>query len=187
MDGLMLPRLRWFLSVLLARHGWLAALSMFATACAMVSLVWFGIEYARLQRAERALADIVREAHTGTQRPASTTTSDPAPAFPVASERHAINRRILDTLRRGNFHPEQVRFRFEDVPDASATREVAVFTVSSAWSDLAHLLESMQGLDRSMYISRLRVSRNTSADEQVTAEIQVAFVTAASSASKVKR
>jgi hypothetical protein len=68
----------------------------------------------------------------------------------------------------------QIRFKFEHVAEAGVTRQVAVFTVRTRWDEVARLLARLQAADRSIYIARLRVARESVDDVMVDADIQLA-------------
>ncbi|EIL98060.1 hypothetical protein [Rhodanobacter thiooxydans] len=98
---------------------------------------------------------------------------EPLP-LPSAARRFEITQRILEELQDKSFAPEQIRFKFEHVAEAGVTRQVAVFTVRTRWDEVARLLGRLQAADRSAYIARLRVARESVGDAMVDADIQLA-------------
>jgi hypothetical protein len=174
MDRLTLRRILWTLHRGHLRHGALM------WACLAVAMVVLGLVASvavtalRLQRVDTDLAAARASAlHGAPVEVAVADGREPLP-LPSAARRFEITRRILEELQDKDFAPEQIRFKFEHVAEAGVTRQVAVFTVRTRWDEVARLLARLQAADRSIYIARLRVARESVDDVMVDADIQLA-------------
>lgn len=176
MDGLNLKRLSWALNRAYLRRGIAVWVGLFGAVLVLALLASLGWSRLRLERAGDALA-----ARVGELRVERGVTAVPHPneqvetlPLPVVGQRFDITRRILAVLEKTGFAPEQIRFKFERAGDAGLTRQIAVFTLKARWSEIAAALSKLQAADRSVYISKLRVARESADDELVAAEIQLA-------------
>nr|WP_199038763.1 hypothetical protein [Dyella sp. ASV24] len=170
----MLHRLVWWLMRLRVRHGLLAWAALATWMVVVVLGVATMLSAVRLHAAGRELS---AQATALAGAPA-VTTSSAAPTkslLPAATERFDTTRRMLESLQGTGFAPEQIRFKFEADRDAGLTRQVAVFTVKAPWSDVAKLLAQLQTLDRSVYIAKLRIVRESAGSELVAVDVQLAL------------
>jgi len=166
-------RMLWTLNRAYLRHGalvWVSAAGIAIMLLLSVLTVAAALRLVQIEVDQKARVDELR----GT--PASVPVGDEASALPLpqASRRFDITRRILTSLQKTGFEPEQIRFKFEAAGEAGLTRQIAVFSVKARWDDVARLLAQLQRSDRAIYISKLRVARENAEDELVVAEIQIA-------------
>jgi hypothetical protein len=175
MERLNPARAVWTLQRAYLRHGpglLAAALGLVAVAVVASMLVTSAV---RLKR----LGDALAQARTAgavpapAPRPLAADTPQVLP-LPGAARRFEITGKVLETLEKSGFEPEQIRFRFEHADDAGVTRQVAVFAVATRWDEIARLLARLEAVDRAVYIARLHVTRDSAGDPRVTAEIQLA-------------
>lgn len=173
MGELNLARVLWTLNRAYLRHGVSLVVAALGVAMALALSVSVAGSVLRLATLEATLADRVAELRG---RPPVTAARDEAPSLPLplVSRRFDITRRILAALGKTGFEPEQIRFKFESAGEAGLMRQIAVFTVKARWDDVARLLAQLQGADRAIYISKLRVARENAEDELVSAEVQLA-------------
>jgi hypothetical protein len=177
MDRLMFRRAQWALHVAWVRHGVTGAAALLALVVAMALLGMIGNDYRRVIALERELS--VKTNASLLRRPAGET-KDPiaeAPAFPSEAARSRTNGKILAILDRLETGPEQVRFKFEALPEAGLLRQVAVFNIRTTWPQVADVLGELQEADRAVFISRLKVAREGAEEDVVEAEIQLGMVT----------
>lgn|GEM_PF-3939932 len=71
--------------------------------------------------------------------------------------------------------PLRINFSYQSVPEARLVRQTAAFVTQAEWSELAPLLDRLQGVHRAAYISRLRLSREKVEQAMVEADIQLAI------------
>jgi hypothetical protein len=180
MDALTLLRPRrvfWSAQRAFLRHG-LLAWAIAASVLALLVLLMGTLSASmRLARANAELDARVAALRVNTQR------QDPngRPALatvPPGADAFATNRRLLAALEGAGLAPAHIRFKFEPVGETGYLRQVAVFSVRAQWGEVAGLLDALQRADRSLYIARLRLSREDAADPLVAAEIQLAAVLA---------
>ncbi|MDR6841135.1 hypothetical protein [Pseudoxanthomonas sacheonensis] len=126
----------------------------------------------------------LREARTLLTGPASsseplaivpTTTSKPS-SLPQADARFDSTRRMLGVLRKGGLEPVQIKFKYERSEDSGLYRQVADFSVQAPWKVVGETLQSLQTTDRAVYISKLRLTRESIEQETVEAEVQLSHV-----------
>jgi len=173
MEPLMLRRLVWWLMRLRLRHGLLAWAALAAWVGVVVLGVGTVLSAVRLHGAGR---DLSAQATALTRAPAAaSSTTAPKSPLPSATERFDTTRRMLESLQGSGFSPEQIRFKFEADRDAGLSRQVAVFTVKAPWSQVAKLLAELQTLDRSVYIAKLRIARDSAGSELVAVDVQLAL------------
>lgn len=128
----------------------------------------------RLQHVGAELATARAQAVHGAPVEAAVASGREPLPLPSAARRFEITRRILEELQDKDFAPGQIHFKFEHVAEAGVTRQIAVFTVRTHWDEVASLLARLQAVDRSIYIARLRVARESADDATVDADIQLA-------------
>ena len=174
MDQLTFRRIVWALHRGHLRHGAWMWVGM-AVALALIGLTASVAASAlRLQQVDTELAAARASAlHAAPVQVRVVDGREPLP-LPSAARRFEITQRILEQLQDQDFAPEQIRFKFEQVAEAGVTRQVAVFTVRTRWNQIAQLLSRLQALDRSIYIAKLRVARESADDAMVDADIQLA-------------
>ncbi|GAB3094110.1 hypothetical protein GCM10027159_10610 [Lysobacter terrae] len=166
-------RLAWWAQRHYLRYGMasIVAATGFALLVALsAATAW---SHLRLTRAERELSARMDTLHA-LSRPQAHREKVAALPLPAIAERFELNRRIIAALKTAGLEPERIRFKFEPVQDAGLTRQVAVFTLKARWAEIASALERLQAADRSLYLSRLRVSRDAPSAELVSAEVQLA-------------
>lgn len=173
MDRVNVDRLVWWAHRSYQRHGAVAVVAVSGLLLLAGVLLATGIAYLRLQDTQVELDQRVAALRTQAQpqAPRGKVVSLPLPPM---EQRFLITRRIIATLAKVGLEPERMRFKFEAVPDAGLTRQVASFTLKGRWSQIGTALARLQAADRSLYISRLRVSRQGAGDEQVSADVQLA-------------
>lgn len=173
MDGLNFKRLAWALNREYLRRGVAAWIGLSGAVLVLTLLASLGWSRLRLERAGDALAATVGalRADRGTAVPKAQAEALPLPAV---DRRFDITQRILAALKKAGFEPEQIRFKFETADDAGLTRQIAVFTLKAPWNEVARALSQLQNADRAIYISKLRVARESVDNELVAAEIQLA-------------
>jgi hypothetical protein len=166
-------RLLWTAQRVFLRHGalaWMAAVGGLALAALLAATLSASVRLARVTADVDARVAGLRLAQA--QRGAD---GRPATAsVPLGPDTFTTNRRVLAALEDTGFAPEHIRFKFEPVGETGYTRQVAVFSVRARWSEVAKLLDALQRADRSLYIARLRLSREDADDPLVGAEIQLA-------------
>ena len=172
MDRMNPRRLAWTAQRAWLRHG-PAVLVPVLVAVAVVAVL-LGIAGAGI-RADAVDRDIAAQLR---QRSAAAVAVPRAGAravpLPPLADRFAINRKVLEALEAAGFEPERIRFKFETIEDAGLTRQVAAFTLKASWERIAGVLATLQASERSLYIARLRLVRETPADAELSAEIQLA-------------
>lgn len=173
MGAVNVKRLAWALNRGFLRHGAALGIGLLGMAWVLGLLAAMGWSWLRLDRVNDALAAQASKMRAARDIAPLRKEGQSVP-LPVISERFVITRRILTALKKASFEPEQIRFKFENAGDAGLTRQIAVFTLKAPWSDVAKALAQLQAADRAIYISKLRLARETPDDELVTAEIQLA-------------
>lgn len=176
MDRLTFRRVLWVFHRAHLRHGAL----MWACVVAVVVLIGLVVSMAvsalHLKRLGTDLAMARDRALHGA--PAATIPGigrEPLP-LPSVARRFDITQRILKELQGKDFAPEKMRFKFEHLAEAGVTRQIAVFSVRTRWNEIAELLTGLQAMDRSIYIAKLRVARDSADDAMVDADIQLAVI-----------
>lgn len=170
----MLRRLTWWLMRVRLRHGLLAWAALAAWVCVVVLGFTTTVSAVRLHGAGRDLSSQAAALSHGPAA-AGSSVAPPKSPLPSAGERFDTTRRMLESLQGSGFSPEQIRFKFEVDRDAGLSRQVAVFTVRAPWSDVAKLLAQLQTLDRSVYIAKLRIVRDSAGSELVAVDVQLAL------------
>jgi hypothetical protein len=173
MDRLDFRRVVWWLHRIYLRHGAATVVALFGGAVLLALLAATAWSSLRLASAERELEQRV-EALRAAPAPQLRREKVQALPLPAMEQRFAITRRIIATLRETGLEPERMRFKFETIQDAGLTRQVTVFTLKARWSEIAAALARLQATERSLYISRLRLSRENPGDDLVAAEVQLA-------------
>ena len=173
MEAMSMQRLAWWANRLYLRHGAATLIALAGLVVLLLLAAATAWSQVRLTRAEQDLAQQVERLRSLSQ-PRVHREKVAALPLPAISERFDLNQRIIATLKTTGLEPERIRFKFEPVQDAGLTRQIAVFTLKARWSEIAAVLDRLQSVDRSLYLSRLRVSRETASDEQVSAEVQLA-------------
>ena len=173
MERVSLHRFAWWLHRLHLRHGASAIVALVGGLLLVGLLAVTAVAQLRVQRGQEQLDRRVA-ALRSQARPAEPREKVVSLPLPPMAQRFLITKRIITTLDKVGLQPERMRFRFEAVEDAGLTRQVAVFTLKGRWSQVGTALAKLQAADRSLYIARLRVSREHTADEQVAAEVQLA-------------
>ena len=97
-------------------------------------------------------------------------------SVPGMKQRFDITRRILATLDKAGLQPERIRFKFEAEADAGLTRQLVVFSIEAPWSEIGRGLNLLQATDRSIYISKLRIARESAESGSVVADVQLSVV-----------
>ena len=97
-------------------------------------------------------------------------------SLPQADTRFDSTRRMLGVLNKGGLEPAQIKFKYERSEDAGLYRQVADFSVQAPWKVVGETLQSLQTTDRAVYISKLRLTRESIEQETVEAEIQLSHV-----------
>ena len=137
----------------------------------------------RLREARSLLA-----APVGSSEPhtiASTIASKRSP-LPQMNERFGRTRKMLGALEKGGLETAQIKFKYERSEEAGLYRQIADFSVQAPWKDIGKTLQSLQAADRAVYISKLRLSRESIDQETVEAEIQLSHVFADHQVESVK-
>lgn len=174
MASVVVRRGLWGLHRMHLRHGLLGWLNLGACAGVLVLAFVVGVEFVHTLQADADIATrIAALRHAPTS--AVTPSAEPSMSLPVASQRFAITQRMLTTLQKAGIAPEQIRFKYDSVVEASLTRQIAVFTIQSRWNDAARLLTQLQAADRALYVARLHISRDSADDDTVTTEVQLAL------------
>lgn len=160
---------RWFL--MRGQTLWVALLGsgvlLLLVAMLLLSLV-------RLEQTARALQQHPAVSAVSANAAASEG-PEPTP-FPTMDERFNKTRQILAVLSRSGLQPAQIKFKYERSEDAALFRQIADFSVVASWKDVGEMLKRLQATDRAVYISRLRLARESTGHEAITAEIQLAVV-----------
>lgn len=172
MEALSIPRLIWTANRWVLTKGPVAWIGLVGGAIALIMGIAVMLSLARLSRAEQALAEQIKEASA--PRSASTEQRSLAPPFPKVEQRFDVTARILAAISESELEPEQIQFKFETSQDAGFTRQIAVFTLQAEWDQLSRALQLLQAADRSIYISRLRLVRESASQATVSAEVQLA-------------
>jgi hypothetical protein len=173
MERVDIRRLIWWGHRTYLRHGAVMVVALIGGVLLLVLLAAMAWSHMHLARVEREL-------HRGVEilraRPIPQGRREKVQALPLPAitQRFAITRRIISVLKDTGLQPERMRFKFETIQDAGLTRQVAVFTLKARWDEIAAALARLQATERSLYISRLRLSRENLDDEQVSAEVQLA-------------
>lgn len=170
-------RLVWALHRGFLRHGIAFGLALAGATAVLALSIAVGGTWWRLRQAEAAQTAQLGELHAAANQ---TTPNAPAAVLPLpdAKQRFELTRRILSGLEEAGFTPEQIRFKFEDVSDAGLLRQTAVFELKARWEEIAQALAELQATDRSLYIAKLRLERETPDDALVVAEIQITMALA---------
>jgi hypothetical protein len=166
-------RLVWWFHRVYLRNGAATLIALSGGALLAVLLAATASSHLRLVRVERELAQRVQSLRS---RPVPQVRREKVQVLPLPpmAERFAITRKVIATLAQAHLEPERIRFKFEAIQDAGLTRQVAVFTLKARWSEIAAGLARLQATERSLYISRLRLSRESLGDDLVSAEVQLA-------------
>lgn len=170
-------RIVWMLHRLHLRHGplvWVAAALMVVALAAGATTLHQAIQVRSL-RAEwkrvRALpAPPIADA-TSVAKPHA---SGPHLPLPDYARRFDVTDSMLEAIRAQGLDPDRIRFRFEPHADAGITRQVATFSVRARWPDVAGVLQKLQASRRDLYVSGLRIARESPEAETVTADIRIA-------------
>lgn len=168
-------RIAWACERAYLRHGVVVPVLAIGCLVLVVLLVEIGWSYQRIMNAEQEIDYRSRQVHLDARpdEPRAKIQALPLP-LPALSRRFVINQRVIAALRTVGFEPERIRFKFDVLQDAGLTRQVASFTLTGRWDEVAKGLSALQAADRSLYIARLRLSRQSLLDDQVSAEIQLA-------------
>lgn len=177
MDRLMFRRLEWAVRRGWMLHGAMGALAMISLFVAGMLMLRVVSDYRRVVSLEREVSARAKSTQLRRSVSALSDAPDEAPAFPAASQRSLINGKILAILDRFQNGPEQVRFKFEASSEAGLVRQVAVFNIKATWPEIAGLLHKLQMVDRSVYVSRLKITREGDEESLVDAEIQLGLIT----------
>lgn len=173
-------RLIWACERAYLRHGAIvpmAAIGFLALVVLLADICW---SYRRIAQTEEEIGRRAQQLRAAI-RPDMPREKVQVLPMPAMSRRFGINQRVLATLQGAGFEPERMRFKFEEIQDADLTRQVASFTLTGRWGEVAKALSALQAADRALYISRLRLSRQTLVDDQVSAEVQLAVAFVANS------
>lgn len=165
-------RLAWAAQRAWLRHGPVVVVPVLAVAALAALLLGVLGTAIRADGVERDIAARLR------QPPAASSAIPRAKArvvpLPPLADRFDINRKVLEALEGAGFEPERIRFKFETIEDAGLTRQVASFTLKAPWERIAGVLATLQASERSLYIARLRLKRESPTDAELSAEIQLA-------------
>ncbi|HEY1137602.1 MAG TPA: hypothetical protein VGE64_08945 [Xanthomonadaceae bacterium] len=180
MDRMILKRLSWTVHIAWMRHGVMGGLALSALLIVLAMLLDVGNAYRRVRSLE---SEVSAKTVASLPRKTAGAPSDAlleTPVFPIITARSNINGKILDILDRMEGGPEQVRFKYEASPEAGLARQVVVFNLKATWREIAALLDKLQRVDRSVFISRLKITRESIEEDVVEAEIQLGLITRAS-------
>lgn len=169
-------RLLWTANRWLLTKGPTVWISLVGGVIALSMVIAVMLSLARLARAEHALAAHIEQ--TATPLPPQSGQQTPELPLPMVEYRFDVTGRILAAISESELDPELIQFKFETSEDARLTRQTAVFTLQAEWAQLSRALHLLQAADRSVYISRLRLVRETADQAVVSAEVQlsVAFM-----------
>ena len=173
MDRMNLQRLAWMGQRAWLRHGPVLVVAVAVALAAVAMLLGIVRSQYRVAGVDREIAMQLQQARSRPVVGMARAKTRVLPLPPLSS-RFGITRNVLDALEGAGFEPERIRFKFETIQDAGLTRQVVAFTLEAPWERIAGLLATLQASERSLYISRLRLARETPDDVQVTAEIQLA-------------
>lgn len=173
MERLNYRRVLWALHRSHLRHGFLLWVVLFAFLSVIVLMAAVTGAKLRLRQLDKELARARVQATQVLPAVTGKTGDEPALPLPSVAARFEINQHILHALDEGGFSPEEIRFKFEQAKGARLTRQVTSFSVRTHWNSIAQLLGKLQSADRSIYIARLKVSRDRASDGNVDAEIQL--------------
>jgi hypothetical protein len=174
MDRLSFRRVLWVLHRGHLRHGALMWASLAVALAVLALAASVAASALRLQRIGTELATVQAQILHGAPVEAAVAGARTPLPLPSAARRFEITQRILEQLQDKDFAPAEIHFKFEHVAEAGVIRQIAVFTVRTHWDEVAGLLARLQAVDRSIYIARLRVARETADDVTVDADIQLA-------------
>ena len=165
-------RLIWTIDRAFRRHGaqlWVAVIGVLVILALSISLRAASSE---LKSNEQEVADAI----AALRKPRSVGTREASGSLklPAFDQRFEVTRRIISTLKKSGMEPERIRFKFENEEDARLTRQIVSFSLDAPWTEVGQSLNQLQAADRSIYISRLRVSRTSADNDRVVAEIQLA-------------
>lgn len=152
---------RWFL--LQGRLAWLQVAAGLVLSVQLLSL----------------LASLHRLASLDEGRVVAPTVSlaEPAPPpeqpFPPFSERFALTAQALSKLTANPDKPGKIKFAYDQSQEARIIRQTATIATDASWQQLGPMLDSAQGIGRTAYISRLRLTREDASQPALKAEIQV--------------
>ncbi|NZA25160.1 hypothetical protein H0E84_02085 [Luteimonas sp. SJ-92] len=155
------------------RRGAAFVLCLLVASAAVLTALLAGAAWWQLKQADREVAARTRALSAAPSGQGLEEKSEPL-QLPASARRFDINARILAGLEEAGFAPQQIRFRFEDVDEAELIRQTAIFELTAGWSEIANALAGLQATDRAVYISKLRLERETPGAALVTAEIEVA-------------
>lgn len=140
-------------------------------------LLALGITIALSQmRLREARALLVAPAGSSEPLAIESTTASKRPSLPQADARFGSTRKMLGVLEKGGLEPAQIKFKYERSEEAGLYRQVADFSVQAPWKMVGKTLQSLQTTDRAVYISKLRLSRESVEQETVEAEVQLSHV-----------
>lgn len=165
-------RLWWMAQRAWLRHGASALLAACGGLVLVVLAIGVATRTVQLSLAEDALAERLLEARATLGPVAEEQLSLP---LPEDEARFDITRAVLQRLSEAGLEPERVRYTYESVEQAGLVRQIGSFTLKARWGEIAALLADLQRVDRSVYIAKLKVVSERPDDEQVVAEVQLAW------------
>lgn len=162
--------LLWSVQRVFVRGGALAWATLVVALVLGLQLVLVATRLSELAAIDVAAQDIVRP----TARPARTAAD--APIFPGLAERFRITDAALAHLLPDGAAPTALKFEYQTRAEAGLTRQTITYTTQARWDSLAPLLDTLQEVDRSVYIGRLQLRREQPDTSALEAEIQLSTV-----------
>ncbi len=164
------PSLAWSMQRLFLRGGALA----WATLCVVCLLCVQSVMVARTASSLAAQERGNDGLALPVQRPARELAS--APALPGVADRFRITDAALARLLPNGAPPAALKFEYQSRPDAGLTRQTITYATRARWDALAPLLDTLQAVDRSVYIGRLQLRRDQPGQAELDAEIHLSTV-----------
>lgn len=165
------PRaLVWAVQRLFVRSGALAWATLMVGLILCIQLVLIGMRLSTLAGMEANGADVVLPTERLGQ------VEPEAPTLPGLGERFRITDAALAQLLPDDAPVAAVRLEYQTRVDAGLTRQTITYTTQARWDALAPLLDSLQAVDRSIYIGRLQLRRELPEVAELEAEVQLSAV-----------
>lgn len=160
----------WSVQRVFIRGGGLAWATLVVALVLGVQVVLVAMRLSELAAIDVAAMDVVLP----TERP--TRTAADSPILPGLAERFRITDAALAHLLPDGAAPTALKFEYQTRPDAGLTRQTITYTTQARWDALAPLLDTLQAVDRSVYIGRLQLRREQPEASALEAEIQLSTV-----------
>ena len=171
-----MKRLVWMINRWFLMRGPTMGIALLGSGVLGLLLVMLSLSLLRLEHTGHSLQEYPAE--IGFKKAPAAAEGSELTQFPTMEERFKKTRQILAVLSKSGLQPAQIKFKYERSEDAALFRQIADFSVVASWKDVGEMLKRLQATDRAVYISKLRLARDSTEHQAITAEIQLAVVLA---------